>query len=79
MDDHPKSFRGTQCIRTTYGYNIPLLFSNGLPYMKIKPYSDDDWETLPHIFFTSDAPWDPSIFDSDFNSKNVPLIHAEKR
>ena len=31
--------------------------------MTIKPYTNDEWNTLPHAVLTSDAEWDPSVLD----------------
>jgi hypothetical protein len=35
----------------------------GLPQMPL--YTDDEWDTMPHVFWTSDATWDPSVLDHD--------------
>ena len=54
---------GKQRILTLDGYVIPLNFRQGLPYLPLRPYTDDEWETLPHVVFTSDVDWDPTVFD----------------
>jgi hypothetical protein len=36
-------FGGTQCIRTNEGYVIPLDIINGLPYLKMQPHTDTEW------------------------------------
>ncbi len=51
-------------VKTLEGYQIPLSIINGLPYMKLRPYTDAEWEKLPKIYLTSDDPWDPSVLDS---------------
>ena len=33
--------------------------------MDIRPFSDTEWETLPHVFLTNEAEWDPSVLDHD--------------
>ena len=43
---------GLQRITTNDGYVHPLDIQNGLPYIKISPYTDDEWETLPHVAWT---------------------------
>ncbi len=58
---------GKQCIETLDGYIIPLSIRSGLPYMSIRPYTDKEWETLPHVILTADGDWDPSILDGDHN------------
>ena len=52
-----------QQITTPEGYVLPLNFKSGLPYLPICPYTDQEWNTLPHIIFTSDIDWDPSGAD----------------
>jgi hypothetical protein len=67
QDVNEKSLKvegGTQRITTTEGYVIPLDIRDGLAYMQLRPYTDDEWKTLPHVFLTSDNEWDPSILDS---------------
>ena len=64
VDDRSiKLSKGKQLITTLDGYAIPLNMINGLPYMSIRPFSDREFETLPHIVLTSDVPWDPTIAD----------------
>ena len=29
----------------------------------MRPYTDVEWNTLPHVVFTSDVNWDPSSID----------------
>ena len=55
---------GLQCITTVDGYALPLDIIRGLPYLSMQPYTDDEWNTLPHVVFTSDATWDPSAMDN---------------
>ena len=54
---------GTQRIVTLDGYIIPISIKNGLPRIHLRPYTDDEWETLPHVVMTSDVNWDPSVVD----------------
>ena len=54
-----------QVIKTLDGFTMPLDFYNGLPYLAIRPFTDNEWETLPHIVLTSDVEWDPSVLDRD--------------
>ena len=63
---HDRSLRipgGQQCLKTADGYIHLLQFRHGLPYLPIRPYTDDEWDSLPHVVFTSDADWDPSVLD----------------
>ena len=29
----------------------------------MQPYTDEEWDTLPHVVWTSDENWDPSVLD----------------
>ncbi len=64
------------------GYEIPLVFRNGLPYLPIKPYTDCEYETLPHVIMTSDKDWDACVLDDPADETgpinaggDVPNIH----
>ena len=54
---------GLQRIQTLDGYVIPLSIQSGLARLPIRPYTDHEWETLPHVFLTSETEWDPSVLD----------------
>jgi hypothetical protein len=45
------------------GYQIPLNFHNGLPYLQCRPSTANELETLPHLIMTSNIDWDPSLYD----------------
>jgi hypothetical protein len=61
--DHSLKVGGKQRIKTVGGYIIPLDIYQGLCYMKLHPYRDDEWDTLPHINMTSVTDWDPTCID----------------
>ena len=63
VDDKSTKSGFKQRIKTPNGYLIPLLIQYGLPYMHMSKPTTHDLDTLPHIFFTSDEPWDPSVVD----------------
>ena len=56
-----------QQIQTTDGYVIPLDIKNGLPYLKIRPYTDEEFDTLPSVILTSDSTWDPLVLDHNLS------------
>ena len=45
---------GLQHITTNDGYYYPLDIKNVIPYFTICPYTDDDWEALSYVVWTSD-------------------------
>ena len=57
---------GLQRIQTLDGYVIPLCIKDGLARLPIRPYTDFEWENLPHVFLTSEKEWDPSVLDHEF-------------
>ena len=65
VDDKSVKVGGSQCITTHEGYVIPLIIKNGLAKLPMRPYTDDEWEELPHIFLTSQSTWDPSCLDHE--------------
>jgi Reverse transcriptase (RNA-dependent DNA polymerase) len=65
VDEKSKRIGGTQCIKTLDGYAIPLVIQNGLARLKIRPYTDEEFDKLPHVFLTSESLWDPSVMDDD--------------
>ena len=50
VDDRSlKLKQGTQTVSMLDGYVIPLNFVNRLAYMPICPFTDREWDTLPHV------------------------------
>ena len=62
---------GLQRIKTQDGYVHPLDIKNGLPYIPMRPYTDEEWDTLPHVEWTSDIDWDPTILDQTITNKET--------
>ena len=48
-------------------YVIPLNMKIALLCMYLRPYSDKEWNTLPHVILTSEVEWDPSVLDLDID------------
>ena len=66
LEVNEKSVRlpgGLQHIKMPDGYVLPIQIKDGLPYVALRPYTDDEWETLPHIHLTRDLDWDPAVFN----------------
>jgi hypothetical protein len=57
---------GLQCIRTLDGYIIPLSIKDCPVRLSIRPYTDHEWDNLPHVILTSELEWDPLVLDHDF-------------
>jgi hypothetical protein len=76
---------GLQLLTTLDGYVIPLIIKDGLARLDIRPHTDHEYETLPHVFLTSEAEWDPTVLDHEFTDESqcgedspaiVDLIYA---
>ena len=51
---------GLQRIKTPDGYLIPLSIKSGLARLSIRPYTDHEWESLPHVILTAGMGFDYS-------------------
>jgi hypothetical protein len=49
INDRSTNHGGNQCITTYEGYVIPLNCVQGLMYMDIRPFTDDEAKTLPRV------------------------------
>ena len=77
VHEAPPANGGPQRIITPDGYHIPLSYCSGLPYMDMRPPSDEDLATLPHILLTSDDTWNPSSLDNEFSIEELILDAPE--
>jgi hypothetical protein len=57
---------GLQQIKTLDGNVIPLVVQAGLATLPIHPYTDTEWDSLPHVFLTAEEVWDPTVMDHEF-------------
>jgi hypothetical protein len=67
---HDKSIKvgGLQSIHTFDGYILPLNICIGLLYLSMRPFTDEEWDSLPHIILTSECEWDPSSLDRELDN-----------
>jgi hypothetical protein len=63
VDNRSIKVGGKQHIKTLDGYVIPLDIKSGLPYVKMRPFTDQEWDSLPHVILTGDGNWNPSVLD----------------
>ena len=54
---------GLQWIQTLDGYVIPLNIKNGLAYLDIRPYTDEEFDKLPSVILTDESTWDTTVLD----------------
>jgi hypothetical protein len=55
---------GRQRLTTPDGYIIPIDIRRGLPYIMMRPFTDEEFEELPHVLWTSEDDWDPTSLDN---------------
>jgi hypothetical protein len=55
---------GRQRLTTPDGYVIPINVRHGLPYITMCPFTDKEFEELPHVLWTNEDDWDPTSLDS---------------
>jgi hypothetical protein len=71
VDDNPRPTGGLQQIYTSECHIIPLSIRGSLAYMDMVKLTDLDMSTYPHVIFTSDDDWDPSILDDDYSPSDL--------
>ena len=78
VDDRSMKANGKQHILTTCGRIIPLDILNGLPILPMTIPTKDEFQSLPHVIFTTQGPWDPNILDNRItNTSNwFPVIQG---
>ena len=59
IDDKSKRVGGTQSITLPSGVTLPMDFVNGLPRLPMRPFKDEELESLKVIHVTLDRDWDP--------------------
>ena len=62
---------GLQHILTNDGYVIPISIRDGLPYVALHPFTDEEWDSLPHDILTGDTHWDPSVLGLDLDKNKM--------
>jgi hypothetical protein len=64
INDRSRSLPGGKQRISIDGYQIPLDFKNGLPYLRCRKPTETELGLLPHIIMTSAIEWDPSLYDN---------------
>jgi hypothetical protein len=63
VNDKSACVSGKQQLVTFDSFSIPINIRRGLPYIDMRPHTDQEWEELPHALLTEDANWDPTHLD----------------
>ena len=69
VNDRSMKVGGSQHVHTHHGYILPLDIINGLPYLKMCPNTDEEFNTLPHVVLTGGNQWDPRVLDNIITDK----------
>ena len=67
---------GRQRIVTPDGYIHPLQIKDGLAYIIMRPYTDKEWTILPHVHWTQDKDWEPSVLDHSLGDRDEEWFDA---
>ena len=67
---------GRQRIVAPDDYIHPLQIKDGLAYIFMRPYTDKEWMTLPHVHWTEDKDWDPSVLDHSLGDRDEEWFNA---
>jgi len=82
VDDRHPAHGGDLNITTRNGITIPLAFSSGLAHLRLRPFTDEEWNTLPRIPITLPIPWNPNVYDRDpaidYGSREATWYMARK-
>ena len=67
VDDRSTLAGSTQRISTADGYIFPLSIKQGLPYLRMRPYTTHEFLNTPHVVMMSDKVWYPTYADNDID------------
>jgi hypothetical protein len=73
VDNTSRSFCGKQHLETLDGYIIALSIRSGLPYMDMYPPTPTEFDSYPHVFFTSDMEWNPQRIVDEYTVHDMDL------
>ena len=79
VDDKHTLTGGLKRITTPDGFVFPLIFQNGLTYLRMRPFKDDKYDQLPHVMMTSDQIWDPRTFDDSHSPEDYTSMSTFPR
>ena len=72
--DTSTALGGLSRIDTVDGHRVPLVYRQGLPYIKQRRPIDIELTSLPHIIMTSETRWDPRKYDDSHLSTADRLL-----
>ena len=70
VDDRSLKAGGLQRVTTLDGYVFPLDIIEGLPYIKMRIPTDEEYANLPHVVLTADMPFRYNSMDCTLSDKS---------
>jgi len=70
----PSRLLGLQCILTNDWCVIPISIKDGLQYVALCPFNDEEWESLPHVILKGSTDWDPGVPYIDLHDNGMPYL-----
>jgi len=67
VDKKSRKVGGLQRITTNDGFVFAVNIRQGLPYLEMQPFTDKEWDALPHVTITHEADWDPEVLDNELS------------
>jgi len=67
VDEKSWKVGGLQMITTNDGFVFAVNFRCRLPYLDMQPFTDKEWDELPHVTITHEADWDPEVLDNELS------------
>jgi len=67
VNEKSRKVGGLQRITTNDGFTFAINIRRGLPYLDMRPFTDKEWDELPHITITHEADWDPEVLDNELS------------
>lgn len=78
IDETSRRIGGKQRMVTPEGYIIPFSIRGGLAHMDMRPPTDKEMATYPHVLLTADMSWDPTILDNEYESTDYDKNDADE-
>jgi len=67
VEEKSRKVGGLQQITTNDSFVFTINIRCGLPYLDMRPFTDEEWDELPHITITHEADWDPEVLNNELS------------
>jgi len=67
VDEKSRKVGGHQRITTNDGFVFAVNIRHRLPYLDMQPFTNKEWDELPHVTITHEADWDPEVLDNELS------------